>query len=126
VQTIPVIEICLAATGGAVVGAVVCRLHARRQIDRLKQRLQRSEEARNGAIERSAAARDQIGQLSKAISELRRSHQPARVVAPATPSADERRAAAERALAEASPGRRDPASDPEPPLVFANTEPMRY
>ena len=125
-QAIPVIEICLAATGGAVVGAVVCRLHARRQIDRLKQRLQRSEEARNGAIERSAAAREQIGQLSKAISELRRSHQPARVVAPATPSADERR----RRPNARWPKRRKAAAirraTAEPPLVFANTEPMRY
>ena len=121
-----VIEFSLAAIGGAIVGAAVCRLYARRRIALLQQRLQRSEEARNGAIERSATAREQIAQLSKAISELRRTHQPARVVAAASPSADERRAAAERALSEASEGRREPANDAEPPLVFANTEPMRY
>ena len=120
------IEFSLAAMGGAIVGAVVCRAYARRRIALLQQRLQRSEEARNGAIERSAAAREQIGQLSKAISELRRTHQPARVVATAIPNADERRATAERALAEASDCHPEPANNAEPPLVFANTEPMRY
>jgi hypothetical protein len=131
VQAVHLMEICLAAAGGAVAGALAYRLHARQQMALLRQRLLRSEEARNGAIERSAAAREQIGQLSKAISELRRSHQPVRSAASAVaapPSAEERRAAAERALAQASSGQRRSAAEreDEAPLVFANTQPMTY
>jgi hypothetical protein len=118
------IDICLAALGGGVAGAVGCRLHLRQQMSLLQQRLLRSEEARNGAIERSANAREQIAQLSKAISELRRTHRPARAAAPAASNAQERRAAAEHALAQASDGQ--DRADQSGRVVFANTEPMQY
>ena len=85
----------------------------------------RSEEARNGAIERSVQAREQIGQLSKAISDLRRTHHTVRqspVSDPAT-SADERRALAERALEAAAAYDAKSASSGKV-VLFANTEPM--
>ena len=127
-QAIDLIEISVAALGGGVVGAFTCRSLARQKIELLKQRLVRAEEARNGALERSASARDQIAQLSKAISELRRANQPARVPAAerAVSTPEERRAAAERALALASDGV-DRDDDPaRKPTMFANTQPMEY
>jgi hypothetical protein len=128
VLAVHLLEVCVAAVGGGVVGALAHRVHTRQQLSLLQQRLLRSEEARNGAIERSAAAREQIGQLSKAISELRRAHQPTRATAtPAAPrTAEDRRADAERALALAASGQLRTADGDEPPLVFANTEPMQY
>lgn len=127
-QAIHLIELSLAALGGGVVGALGYRFRAQQQLRLLQQRLLRSEEARNGAIERSANARDQIAQLSKAISELRRAHQPARASAGQRPnagSAEERRAAAEQALARAAEGRHE-ANQPAEPVVFAATQPMQY
>jgi chromosome segregation ATPase len=124
-QALNVLEICLAALGGAVVGALGYRFVARQQIGLLQQRLQRSEEARNGAVERSASAREQIAQLSKAISELRRAHQSRSTARPAVASSpEERRAAAERELARVSDGRHDDPDARAP--AFANTEPMQY
>jgi hypothetical protein len=128
VQAIQLIEMSLAALGGGVVGALGYRFRAQQQIRLLQQRLLRSEEARNGAIERSANAREQIAQLSKAISELRRAHQPARATSAARPStgtAEERRAAAEQALARAGDGRHEGNASAEP-VVFAATQPMQY
>jgi chromosome segregation ATPase len=121
------IEISVAALVGGAVGAMTCRWLARQKIERLQQRLARAEEARNGALERSENARDQIALLSKAISDLRRAHQPARAPAAARPSTpEERRAAAERALAQASDGvDRDADPDGKAP-VFASTQPMEY
>ena len=128
VQAIHLIELSLAALGGGVVGAVGYRFRAQQQLRLMQQRLLRSEEARNGAIERSANAREQIAQLSKAISELRRAHQPARAAQAARPStstAEERRAAAEQALARAGEGRHE-GNQPAEPVVFAATQPMQY
>jgi hypothetical protein len=126
VQAIDLVHICIAGLAGAAVGVVAQRWHARQKIALLEQRVARSEEARNGAVERSAAARDQIAQLSKAISDLRRAHQPARAArtAPAT-SAEERRALAERALA-AADGDNERETDSRHPTSFANTEPMQF
>jgi hypothetical protein len=128
VQSLHLIQLCAATLGGSVFGAVAHHWHSRQKIDQLRQRLLRSEEARNGAIERSAHAREQIAQLSKAITDLRKAHHTARsgsagAVAVAPTSADERRVLAERALEAAS------ASDAKPlgsgkVVLFANTEPM--
>jgi hypothetical protein len=128
VQAIHLIELSLAALGGSIVGALGYRFRARQQLRLLQQRLLRSEEARNGAIERSANARDQIAQLSKAISELRRAHQPARAATATRPNAgtaEERRAAAEQALARAGEGRHE-SNQASEPVVFAATQPMQY
>jgi hypothetical protein len=138
VQAIHLIELSLAALGGGVVGALGYRFRAQQQLRLLQQRLLRSEEARNGAIERSANAREQIAQLSKAISELRRAHQPARAgqaaragqparagqAARPSSTAEERRAAAEQALARAGEGRHEANQQPAEPVVFAPTQPM--
>jgi hypothetical protein len=127
------ILICVAALGGCVVGVAAHHWHARQKIDQLRQRLLRSEEARNGAIERSANAREQIAQLSKAITDLRKAHQTARAGAtrePVTTTAEERRALAERALvAAAAADAADGSGDDESTssggvILFANTEPM--
>jgi hypothetical protein len=127
VQSIHLIQVCVAALVGGLLGAAVCGWLGRQKIDQLQQRLARSEEARNGAIERSVHAREQIGQLSKAISDLRRAHHPARanpVGEPAT-SAGERRALAERALEAAATHDAKLASSGKGKVVlFANTEPM--
>jgi hypothetical protein len=126
VQAIHLIELSLAALGGGVVGALGYRFRVLQQLRLLQQRLLRAEEARNGAIERSAHAREQIAQLSKAISELRRAHQPARAGQAVRPSssAEERRAAAEQALARAGEGRHEANQQPAEPVVFAPTQPM--
>jgi predicted nucleic acid-binding Zn-ribbon protein len=88
-----------AAACGALAGAALCFVVMSRVVDELRQRGERAEQARNGALERSAQAREQIAQLNKAIDELRRSHsKPAARSEAAAPSVRERRAAAERAL----------------------------
>ncbi len=113
--------------GGILLGAAVCSWLGRQKIDRLQQQLARSEEARNGAIERSMKAREQIGQLSKAISDLRKAHHTVRTGAasePATTSADERRALAERALDAAAAHDAKAAPAGGKVVLFANTEPM--
>ena len=124
-QSLQLIQLCVAALGGGVIGAVAHRWLSRQKIEQMQQRLLRSEEARNGAIERSVQAREQIAQLSKAISDLRKAHHTVRsspVGAPAT-SADERRALAERALAAAADYDAKSASSGKV-VLFANTEPM--
>jgi hypothetical protein len=65
-----------AAAAGAIVGAAGCYWPLQRTIAELRARLERSEQARSGAVERSAQAREQIGQLNRAIAELRRTHSP--------------------------------------------------
>jgi hypothetical protein len=125
VQSIHLIQLCVAALGGSLLGAAVCSWLGRQKIDQLQQRLARSEEARNGAIERSMHAREQIGQLSKAISDLRKAHHTVRqgpASEPAT-NADERRALAERALEAAAAHDAKSASSGKV-VLFANTEPM--
>jgi hypothetical protein len=128
VQSLQLIQLCAAALGGSIIGAVAHHWHGRQKIDQLQQRLLRSEEARNGAIERSANAREQIAQLSKAISEMRKAHHTARSgsigsAASATSTADERRALAERALDAAAASDAKSASSGKV-VLFANTEPM--
>jgi TolA-binding protein len=63
-----------AAVGGVLAGAAACYWPLSRLILALRERLERSESARNGAVERSAQAREQIAQLNRAITELRRTH----------------------------------------------------
>ena len=63
-----------AAVAGAVVGAAACYWPLSRVMLQLRLRLERSEQARAGAVERSVAAREQIAQLNRAITELRRAH----------------------------------------------------
>jgi chromosome segregation ATPase len=63
-----------AAVGGVLAGAAACYWPLSRLIIALRERLERSESARNGAVERSAQAREQIAQLNRAITELRRAH----------------------------------------------------
>jgi hypothetical protein len=125
VQSIHLIQLCVAALVGGLLGAAVCGWLGRQKIDQLQQRLARSEEARNGAIERSVQAREQIGQLSKAISDLRKAHHTVRKSSPGelAAKADERRALAEQALDAAAA--HDAKSAPSGKVVlFANTEPM--
>lgn len=124
-QSLHLIQLCVAALGGGVAGAMAHRWHNRQRIDQLQQRLARSEEARNGAIERSVQAREQIAQLSKAISDLRKAHHTVRSAPVSTPasSADERRALAERALEAAAACDAKSASSGKV-VLFANTEPM--
>jgi hypothetical protein len=125
VQPIHLIQLCVAALVGGLLGAAVCGWLGRHKTDQLQQRLARSEEARNGAIERSVQAREQIGQLSKAISDLRKAHHTARSspAGDAATSADERRALAERALEAAAAHDAKSASSGKV-VLFANTEPM--
>lgn len=124
-QSLQLIQVCVATLGGGAVGAVAHRWLSRQKIDQLQQRLLRSEEARNGAIERSVQAREQIAQLSKAISDLRKAHHTVRSnpVSASAMSADERRALAERALEAAAAHDAKSASSGKV-VLFANTEPM--
>lgn len=102
---------------GALAGAAACHWSLSRRLTILRDRVERAEQARNGAIERSAHARDQIAQLNKAIDELRRAHSVAGLRAKRTETPQERREAAERALSAA-------ASEQAPATLqaFADTE----
>jgi hypothetical protein len=124
-QSLQLIQICVAALGGSVVGALAHRWLCRHKLEQMQQRLLRSEEARNGAIERSVQAREQIAQLSKAISDLRKAHHTVRSAPVGTPAlnADERRALAERAL-EAAAAHDAKSLSSGKVVLFANTEPM--
>ncbi|MEO5770605.1 MAG: hypothetical protein ABIQ29_00910, partial [Burkholderiaceae bacterium] len=73
-ETLPILALASTAVGGALVGASACYWPLQRAIARLRERLERTEQARNGAVERSAQAREQISQLNRAITELRRAH----------------------------------------------------
>jgi hypothetical protein len=73
---LPLLLMLGSAVIGALVGAAACFWPLSRSIAGLRARLERSEQARNGAVERSAQAREQIAQLNRAISELRRTHTP--------------------------------------------------
>jgi len=127
-QAIHLILICAAALAGAMIGVAGYHWHVRQKVEQLKQRLLRSEEARNSAVERSAQAREQIAQLSKAIADMRKAHQTARsgprAAVVLTP--EERRVVAERAFAAAANGTNDhePASSSGKVVLFANTQPM--
>ena len=73
-ETLPLLAIAGATVGGALAGAAACYWPLSRVITELRERLERSEQARNGAVERSAQAREQIAQLNRAITDLRRAH----------------------------------------------------
>jgi len=73
-DTLQFLALAGSAVGGAVVGAAACYWPLSRVVTELRDRLERSEQARNGAVERSAQAREQIAQLNRAITELRRTH----------------------------------------------------
>jgi TolA-binding protein len=97
------IWITAAAATSAALGALACFVVVRRSQVLLQDRLVRTEQARNGAVERSAQAREQIAQLNQAIDDLRRTH--SMRPAPGTPVVRtseelraERRARAEKAL----------------------------
>ena len=108
-----------AALGGGLVGAASCYWSLSRTIEALRQRLERAEQARNGAVERSAQAREQIAQLNKAIAELRRTHTAHTLPPPKVSESDERHERAEKALAELTSPDKTP---PMPRTVFADTE----
>jgi hypothetical protein len=112
-----------AALAGAAVGVAVCHWQMSRTIEALRQRIERAEQARNGAIERSAQAREQIAQLNQAIAAMRRTHS-ARAAANVAPAnSEERRERAEKALADARPDDTAPASARrELPQAFRDTE----
>lgn len=100
--------IVVAGATSAALGALVCFVVLKRSQAQLQDRLIRTEQARNGAVERSAQAREQIAQLNKAIDELRRAHSmrpadsaPVAAASEAQQRA-ERRARAEKALREAN------------------------
>lgn len=109
----------LAAACGAVAGAAACWVPMSRAASALRERADRAEQARNGAIERSAQAREQIAQLNKAITELRRAHS---VRGQAASSAEARRDAAEKALADARGEEKTLDMPRSPPPLFADTE----
>jgi chromosome segregation ATPase len=109
----------LAAAGGAVVGAAACWVPMKRNAALLRDRIERAEQARNGAVERSAQAREQIAQLNKAITDLRRAHS---MRGEAANSAEDRLAAAERALADARGDEKTLVMPRSPPPLFADTE----
>jgi hypothetical protein len=101
------IWIVVAGTTSAALGALTCFVVLRRSHGLLQERLVRTEQARNGAVERSAQAREQIAQLNRAIDELRRAHSMRPAGAPPlAPTSEaqraERRERAERALREAT------------------------
>ena len=73
-DTLHLMVLAGATLGGGLVGAAACYWPLSRVIAELRERLERSEQARNGAVERSAQAREQIAQLNRAITELRRTH----------------------------------------------------
>lgn len=115
-DALPFLAIAGAAVGGAVLGSAACYWPLSRVIIELRARLAHSEQGRNGAVERSAQAREQIAQLNRAITELRRAHRsPAKATAP--------RDDLEKALAAGDERTRE-LSRQGPPQAFADTQPM--
>jgi TolA-binding protein len=108
-----------AAFVGVAAGAGACYAVMSRTIESLRRRIELAEHARNGAIDRSAQARDQIAQLNRAITELRKAHtNPVRSVG----SSEERRAQAEQALADAAEDKTLVLPRREALQVFPDTE----
>ena len=105
-----------AILGGGLAGAAACYWPLSRVIARLRERLDRSEQARNGAVERSAQAREQIAQLNRAITELRRAHSAHSATATATAREQVQKALAEGDAKTLRPSRPDIAQ------AFADTE----
>jgi phage shock protein A len=118
-DTLPLLAVAGAAVGGALAGAAACYWPFSRLIATLRERLERAEQARNGAVERSAQAREQIAQLNRAITELRRAH--------STHSAQDASRAAreqvEKVLADGD-GKTAARSSQEPAQSFEDTQVM--
>jgi hypothetical protein len=91
--------------------ALACRWWFGRHIALLRERLVKSEQARQAAHERSTQARTQIAQLSKAIADLQRRHK-------VTLDSQRRRADADRAVPSL------PESAVLPANGFADTQPL--
>ncbi|HET9976863.1 MAG TPA: hypothetical protein VFQ20_05460 [Burkholderiaceae bacterium] len=125
------IWIVVAATTSAALGALACFVVLKRSHALLQERLVRTEQARNGAVERSAQAREQIAQLNRAIDELRRTHS---MRPPAGPPVArtleeqraERRERAEKALREASADAATLVLQRGPMQAFADTLPLDH
>lgn len=115
-DTLPLLAIAGAAVGGAVAGAAACYWPLSRLIIELRGRLAHSEQARAGAVERSANAREQIAQLNRAITELRRAHSTQAKLGAS-------REDVEKALAEGDEKTHEQARR-GPPQAFADTEVM--
>lgn len=112
-----------AALAGAAAGVSVCHWQMSRTIELLRQRIHRAEQARNGAIERSAQAREQIAQMNQAIAAMRRTHSARGAAHIVAVSSEERRERAEKALADARPDDRTVGRvRPELPQAFRDTE----
>jgi hypothetical protein len=112
-----------AALAGTAAGVAVCHWQMSRTVELLRQRIERAEQARNGAIERSAQAREQIAQLNQAIAAIRRTHSARASTPQAAPTPEDRRARAEKALADArSDDKTLVLARPELPQAFRDTE----
>jgi type II secretory pathway pseudopilin PulG len=69
--TLPVVlSLVGAAAAGALLGALPCVWRSRRALREMQNRLAVCEQARQAAVDRSQQARAQIGQLSKALTDL--------------------------------------------------------
>ena len=115
-DALPFLAIAGAAVGGAAVGAAACYWPLSRAIIELRGRLAHSEQGRSGAVERSAQAREQIAQLNRAITELRRTHSAPVKVGPSRDEMEKTLAAGDDRLQEQA--RKGPAQ------AFADTQPM--
>lgn len=115
-DALPFLAIAGAAVGGAVAGAAACYWPLSRVIIELRVRLAHSEQGRSGAVERSAQAREQIAQLNRAITELRRAHSSPGHVGASRVTMESVLAAGDRRIQELS---RDGL-----PQAFADTQPM--
>lgn len=113
---LPLLAVAGAAVGGAMVGAAACFWPLQRVIKGLRERLERSEQARNGAVERSAQAREQIAQLNRAITELRRAHSTHAASAASREQLEKSLSAGDAPLRAASPS--------DSPQAFADTQVM--
>lgn len=92
-NTLSLLTLAGTAVGSALAGSAVTYWLLNRTVVVLRRHLERSEQARAGAVARSAQAREQIAQLKVAISELRLAHS-------ARPNPATQREQVEQALAE--------------------------
>lgn len=113
---LPLLAVAGATVGGAIVGAAACFWPLQRVIKGLRERVERTEQARNGAVERSAQAREQIAQLNRAITDLRRTHS-------TSAAASVSRELLEKTLA-AGDEPRQAGSQSDAPPAFADTQVM--
>jgi hypothetical protein len=81
----PLLLLAAAALAGAVAATVWCRWRAGRALAALQARLQMSEIARHALLDRSDQARQQIGQLTKALADANRIARGSHAVHPPAP-----------------------------------------